>query len=84
MKQRIVFALLMGSITTGIVSCTLIAINRGFAPGFTWVWLKSWAIAYVVVIPIILILSPVVQRFVGKLCNKLCKDKERAYARQGA
>lgn len=69
----------MGSITTGIVSLTLIAVNRGFGPGFTGAWLKSWAIAYVVVIPVILVLSPVVQRFV----SKLCKDRERAYARQG-
>ena len=80
MKQKVVFALLMGSITTGIVSLTLIAVNRGVGPGFAGAWLKSWAIAYVVVIPVILVLSPVVQRFVGKLC----KDKERAYARQGA
>ncbi len=66
----------MGLITTGTVSFTLIGVNRGYTLGFTWVWLRSWAIAYVVVIPLILIISPVVQRFV----RNLCKDKERAYA----
>ncbi len=80
MKEKVVFALLMGSITTGIVSLTLIAVNRGFGPGFAGAWLKSWAIAYVVVIPVILILSPVVQRLAGRLC----RHKERAYAKQGA
>ncbi|MBD0258739.1 MAG: DUF2798 domain-containing protein [Cytophagales bacterium] len=80
MKQRVISALIMGVITTGTVSFTLIGVNRGYAAGFAWVWLRSWAIAYVIVIPIILILSPVVQRFVGNLC----KEKERAYAKQGA
>jgi hypothetical protein len=80
MKQKVVFALLMGSITTGIVSLTLIGVNRGFGPGFAGAWLKSWAIAYVVVIPVILILSPLVQR----VASKLCKDRERDYAKQGA
>ena len=70
MKQKIVFALLMGIITTGIVSFTLIGVNRGFAPGFVPAWLKSWAIAYVVVIPVILILSPGVQRVANRLCQK--------------
>jgi hypothetical protein len=78
MKQKIVFALLMGIITTGIVSFTLIGVNRGFAPGFTPVWLKSWAIAYVVVIPIILIVSPGVQRLAERLCKK------KTYATQKA
>jgi hypothetical protein len=76
MKQRIITAMLMGIITTGTVSLTLVGVNRGYAPGFVGTWLKSWAISYVVVIPIILILSPVVQRFV----RKLCKEAERIYA----
>ncbi len=69
MKEKVVFAMLMGSISTGIVSFTLIGINRGFMPGFGWAWLKSWTIAYIVVIPIILIISPLLQRVVRNLCK---------------
>lgn len=70
MKQKIVFALMMGIVTTGIVSFTLLGVNRGFAPGFASIWMKSWAIAYVVVIPIILIVSPHVQRIASYLCKE--------------
>lgn len=76
MKQKVVFALMMGIITTGIISFTLLGVNRGFAPGFAWIWMKSWAIAYVIVIPIILIVSPHVQRIAAHLC------KEQQYATQ--
>jgi hypothetical protein len=71
MKQRVVFAMLMGIITTGIVSLALVSVNRGFAQGFVWIWMKSWIIAYLVAMPAILILSPKVQR----LANDLCKEK---------
>jgi membrane protein implicated in regulation of membrane protease activity len=80
MKRRVISALLMGIITTGSVSLTLVGVNRGYAPGFAGVWLRSWAISYVVVIPIILILSPVVQRFV----RNLCKEEDRTYATHDA
>jgi hypothetical protein len=76
MKQKVVFAMLMGIITTGIVSFTLLGVNRGFTPGFALIWMKSWAIAYIVVIPIILIVTPHVQRVASYLC------KEEKYATQ--
>ena len=66
MKQKIIFALLMGIITTSIISFTLIAINIGFTEKFLFVWLKSWALAYLVVIPAILFIAPKLQAFVNK------------------
>jgi hypothetical protein len=66
MKQRIAFALLMGVITTGIISFSLVAINVGFIPGFVRIWLKSWFFAYVIVIPAILLIAPQVQRLVER------------------
>ncbi len=67
MKQKIAFALLMGIITTCIISFTLVAVNVGFGPLFFKVWLRSWAIAYCVVIPAILFIGPQVQKIVNKL-----------------
>jgi len=49
MKQRIVFAMIMGVITTGIISFTLVSINVGFVDEFVKIWLKSWVMAYMVV-----------------------------------
>jgi uncharacterized protein YaaW (UPF0174 family) len=65
MKRKIAFAAVMGVITTGIISFTLISVNMGFGSNFAAVWLRSWTTAYVVVIPVILIVSPIVQSFVN-------------------
>ena len=67
MKKKIVFALLMGIVTTGIISFTLISVNIGFANRFIATWLKSWLMAYLVVIPAILIISPRIQNFVDRV-----------------
>ena len=67
MKQRITFALLMGIITTGIISFTLISINVGFSENFFRVWARAWLMAYVVVIPAILLIAPRIQVLVDRL-----------------
>ncbi len=70
MKHKILFALIMGMITTGIISFTLISINSGYTNVFLKIWLKSWVIAYIIVIPAILIISPIVQRLVDRITSK--------------
>ena len=64
MKQKIAFAMMMGVITTGIISFTLISINLGFSERFLTVWLRSWATSYAVVIPCILLIGPKIQSIV--------------------
>jgi len=56
--------MLMGIITTGIISFTLIGINVGFTERFLAVWLRSWMMGYLVVVPAILIIGPLVQKLV--------------------
>ena len=67
MKHKITFALLMGIITTGIISFTLISINIGFGERFLQTWLRSWGMAYLVVIPAILLLGPQIQKLVDHM-----------------
>ena len=57
----------MAIITTGIVSFTLVTVNRGWMPGFTFAWIKSWVIAYIVALPVIILLSPKVHLLVSSL-----------------
>ncbi|MES2592832.1 MAG: DUF2798 domain-containing protein [Bacteroidota bacterium] len=71
MKNKIVFALIMGIVTTCIISFTLISVNIRYTERFLKIWLKSWGMAYIVVIPAILIIGPLVQ----KLVDKLLKEK---------
>ena len=67
LKKKLVFALTMGVITTGIISFSLIAINLGFNEKFLQVWLKSWLLAYVFVIPAILFIAPQIEKLVDNL-----------------
>ena len=59
--------MIMGVITTGIISFTLISINVGFIEAFLRIWLRSWLMAYVVVIPAILLIGPRVQLLVDRM-----------------
>jgi hypothetical protein len=70
MKNKILFALIMGIVTTGIISFTLISVNIGFTEKFLKIWLRSWGMAYLVVIPAILIIGPMVQSLVDKLLRQ--------------
>jgi hypothetical protein len=67
MKTKIAFALIMGIITTGIISFTLISINIGFTEKFLKIWIRSWGIAYLVAVPAILIIAPMIERLVKRL-----------------
>ncbi|PSR55506.1 DUF2798 domain-containing protein [Adhaeribacter arboris] len=75
MKQKIAFALLMGIVTTGIISFTLIGINIGFGEKFLAIWLRSWLMGYAVVIPAILFIGPKVQLFVQYLFKENSWEK---------
>ncbi len=75
MKNKIAFALIMGVVTTGIISFTLISVNVGYTEKFLSIWLRSWGIAYLVVIPAILIIGPRIQSLVDKLFKE--KDQTR-------
>ncbi|TLU95030.1 DUF2798 domain-containing protein [Dyadobacter sediminis] len=59
--------MIMGIITTGIISFTLISINIGFVSNFLVIWLKSWSMAYIAVIPVILLVGPIVQKLVNSM-----------------
>ena len=67
LKRRIAFALSMGVVTTGIISFTIIALNVGFTDRFALSWLRSWALAYAIVIPAILLIGPRVQARIDRL-----------------
>jgi hypothetical protein len=61
--------MIMGLITTGIVSLILLGVNREFHHGFLMIWLRSWLIAYGVVVLVVLLLSPWVQHLANYLCR---------------
>lgn len=76
MKKKIAFALLMGIITTGTVSFTVILANLGWTDKFFSIWIRSWGIAYLLAVPLILLIGPLVQNIVDLLF------KEKLVARE--
>jgi hypothetical protein len=67
LKRKIVFALSMGIVTTGIVSFVLIVLNLGFSDRFVLVWLRSWGVSYAIAIPAILVIGPRLQAKIDRL-----------------
>lgn len=57
--------MIMGIITTCIISFLLIAINVGFTEKFIKIWLKSWLLSYTIAIPAILIIAPKIEKLVA-------------------
>lgn len=71
MKKKILFALLMGIVSTGIISFTLVTVNSDLnGSQFYKVWFRSWLIAYVIAIPCILLISPLVEQLVNKIIKQ--------------
>lgn len=70
MKQKITFALIMGLITTSVISFTLIAVNIGFGEKFISAWVRSWSISYVLAVLAMLFISPHIQELAGYLVRK--------------
>lgn len=77
MSNRVAFALLMGVITTGAITFGLIYLNLGLGGIFLTVWIRAWALAYVIVVPIILVIAPKLQGLIAKLLNS-AEDADHA------
>ena len=74
MKKRIAFALIMGLITTTLISFVLIAVNVGFTNNFLVIWMRSWILSYSIVICAMVFIAPKVQAFVDTLLNRSLID----------
>jgi len=71
MKKKIVFALVMGLVTTSIITLILLLVNTNFTGlQFLMIWLKSWFIAYLIVVPVVLFISPKIEKVVNKMIKE--------------
>ena len=66
LKRRLAFALIMGVITTALISFTVISINLGFGSKFMIAWLRSWAVSYVLAVSLMIVIAPRIQHLVGR------------------
>lgn len=59
------FALVMSFFTSMIVSATVISLRTSTLEGFLHIWLSSFAIAWPIVFVAILIIAPLVNKFLN-------------------
>ena len=65
--SHLVFGALLSSIMVCIISGTVVLINQGYDADFFWRWLKSFAIAWPVAFPSVLVVAPLVRKLVDKI-----------------
>jgi len=67
MKFHLVFSLLMGAMMILLMTCVITLVNVGWSDAFLGAWMKAFAIAYVVGVPVIFFLAPVARKLTAGL-----------------
>jgi hypothetical protein len=62
LKVHLKFALITGLVVTSYVTFTLVAVNVGFKNDFIFKWVRSWLIAYMLVVPSLLFVAPFIRK----------------------
>ena len=57
----------MGLLMISLMTFVVIVVNIGFAPDFVGRWLKAFAVAYVVGVPVIFFMAPFARRLTARL-----------------
>lgn len=60
-------AALMAVILPFFMTFVVVLVNTGFSGQFFVSWMRTWAVAAIVAFPLILLLSPLIRRFVARL-----------------
>jgi len=61
-KAHLKFALITGLVVTSYITFTLVAVNVGFKNDFIFKWVRSWLIAYMLVVPSLLFVAPFIRK----------------------
>lgn len=66
-KFHLVFSFVMGALMISIMTFVITLVNVGWGEHFLATWLKAFAIAYAVGVPVIFLLAPVARKITGKV-----------------
>jgi predicted membrane channel-forming protein YqfA (hemolysin III family) len=66
-KFHLVFSLVMGAMMISLMTLVITFVNVGPREGFLSIWMRAFAIAYVVGVPVIFFLAPVARKLTGRL-----------------
>lgn len=63
--------LFLSGIMSGAISCFNMIINKGLVDGFFSLWLHVWSLSWLMAFPLILVVLPLVRRFLMLFMAKL-------------
>ena len=66
-KFHLVFSMIMGAMMIFLMTLVITFINVGTTENFFRLWMKAFAIAYVVGVPVIFFLAPVARKLTGRV-----------------
>lgn len=66
-KFHLVFSIVMAAFMVFIMTFIITLANVGWIDGFASLWLKAFAIAYVVAVPVIFFLAPLARKLTGRI-----------------
>lgn len=66
-RFHLVFSLVMGLMMVSLMTFVITAVNVGFVPDFPSRWLRAFAVAYAVGVPVIFFVAPLARRLTVRL-----------------
>ncbi len=66
-KFHLVFSFVMGAMMIFLMTFVITLVNVGLSPDFLTRWMKAFAIAYVVGVPVIFFLAPLARKLTARL-----------------
>lgn len=66
-KFHLVFSLVMGAMMVFLMTFVITLVNVGYSEAFVRTWMRAFAIAYVVGVPVIFFLAPVARKITAAI-----------------
>jgi uncharacterized membrane protein len=63
----LVYGILQVAVTTAVATAVAVHQSSGLGPAYLWRWLTSWVAAFLMMLPVVVVISPVVKRVVAAL-----------------
>jgi uncharacterized membrane protein YraQ (UPF0718 family) len=66
-RFHLTFSFIMGAMMISVMTLVITAANVGFPADFVARWLRAFAVAYVVGVPVIYVFAPIARKLTGRL-----------------
>ena len=66
-RFHLVFSIVMAAIMVFLMTFVITLVNVGWVPDFPARWMRAFAVAYVVAVPVIYFLAPLARKLTGRV-----------------